>query len=329
MKKKTRQMLLLLGLLAAAIVALLLVKLINHLSEQRSQAETEANTTYITLPSDPDTVSWQADDATLTLTKDGNGNWTWSEDAAFPLSTTLTENLTNTLTDLSTQTSFSPEDTLSAYGLDTPSYSVTVSSGSESKTLLFGGSFSDDDDSCYYAKLADDDTIYVLDSTIPSALVSSIYDLADYAPIASITETDITSVTIQGATDTTLQQQATEDEDGNSAAAWTLNGTDVTEETLTSSLVSELLNPTFTSMADWKPDADTLSSYGLTAPTAQVTVSCSGSDGYTLAIGTETSDGSSYYATTDNGNSIYLISASKINDLLDVAANGFTLDTEE
>lgn len=329
MKKKTRQMLLLLGLLAAAIVALLLVKLVNHLSEQRSQAETEANTTYITLPSAPDTVSWQADDAMLTLTKDGNGSWIWSEDAAFPLSTTLTENLTNTLTDLSTQTSFSPEDTLSAYGLDTPSYSVTVSSGSESKTILFGGSFSDDGDSYYYAKLADDDTIYVLDSTIPSALVSSIYDLADCAPIVSITETDITSVTIQGATDTTLQQQATEDEDGNSAAAWTLNGTDVTEETLTSSLVSELLNPTFTSMADWKPDADTLSSYGLTAPTAQVTVSCSGSDGYTLAIGTETSDGSSYYATTDNGNSIYLISASKINDLLDVAANGFTLDTEE
>ncbi len=329
MKKKTRQMLLLLGLLAAAIVALLLVKLVNHLSDQRTQAETEASTTYVTLPSDPDTIRWQIDDTTLTLSKDENGNWTWSEDATFPLDASLVENLTGTLSSLSTQTAFSPEDSLSAYGLDNPSYSVTVSSGSESKTLLFGGSFNDDEDSHYYAKLADDDTIYVLDSTVPSALVSSIYDLADCAPIAAVTETDITSVTVQGTADTTLQQQSGEDDEGNTIAGWTLDDTDVTEETLTSSLVSELLNPTFTSMAAWKPDADALAGYGLTAPTAQVTVSCSASDGYTLAIGAETSDGNSYYATNDGGNSVYLISASRINDLLDVAANGFTLDTEE
>ncbi len=329
MKKKTRQMLLLLGLLIAAIAALLIVKLVNHVSAQRSQAETEANTTYVALPSDPDAVSWQVDDVALTLTKDESDKWTWSEDAAFPLSTTLVENLTDTLSNLSTQTSFSPEDSLSAYGLDTPSYSVTVSSGSESKTLLFGGSFNDDGDSYYYAKLTEDDTIYVLDSTVPSALVSSIYDLADCTPIAETEETDITSVTIQGATDTTLHQQAIEDENGNSTASWTLNDTDITEETMTSGLVSELLNPTFTSMAAWKPDTTALSDYGLTDPTAQVTVSCSDSDGYTLAIGAETSDGNSYYVTTDGGTSVYLISASKINDLLDVAANGFTLGTEE
>ena len=329
MKKKTRQMLLLLGLLVAAIAALLIVKLVNHLSDQRSQAETEANTSYVTFPSDPDAISWQTDDATLTLTKDENGSWTWSEDTAFPLDTSLVESLTGALNDLSTQTAFSPEDALSAYGLDTPSYSITVSGGSESKTLLFGGSFLDDGDSYYYAKLADDDTIYVLDSTVPTALVSSIYDLADCAPIASITETDITSVTIQGAEMITLRQQATEDENGNATADWTLDDTNVTEETLTTSLVSELLHPTFTSMAAWKPDADALSDYGLASPAAQVTVTCSDSNHYTLAIGTETSDGNSYYATTDGGNSVYLISASKINDLLDVAANGFTLDTEE
>lgn len=69
-------MLLLLGLLIAAIAALLIVKLVNHVSAQRSQAETEANTTYVVLPSDPDAVSWQVDDVTLTLTKDESDKWT-------------------------------------------------------------------------------------------------------------------------------------------------------------------------------------------------------------------------------------------------------------
>ena len=328
MSKKVKQMLVLLALLAAAIIALLVVKLVNYISEKNEAAETEAATTYVDLPTDPDTISWQTSDGSLTLTKDSDGNWGWSEDSDFPLSTSLVESLTSALSDLSTQTAFSPEDSLSAYGLDEPTYTVTVSNGSDSKTLLFGSSFNDNGESDYYAKLSDSDTIYVLDSTVPGSLVSSIYDLADCAPISATDATSIDTVTISGTAETVLTQQATEDEDGNTSSTWTMDGTDVTDETTMTNLTAELKNPSFSSMVDWKPDDATLATYGLTAPAAQVTVTTTDSGGYTLTIGTANDDATAYYATPDGGKSIYLISSSKVNDLLDVAANGFTVDTD-
>ena len=168
MSKKTKQMLLLLGLLAAAVIALLVVKLGTHLSTKRAQEQAAANAITIDLPAEPTTLTLQYADNTLTLQKDSDGNWTW--DAETEPDDSAVQALTFALSDLVIEDAFAPEDTLAAYGLAEPLETLTVSDGENSQTLLIGSIFDAGDETLCYAKTADSETIYVLDNALPSAL---------------------------------------------------------------------------------------------------------------------------------------------------------------
>lgn len=168
MSKKTKQMLLLLSLLAAAVIALLAVKLGTHLSDKRAQEQAAANAVTIDLPAEPTTLTVQYSGGTLTLQKDSDGNWTW--DAETEQDDSAVQALSFALNSLVIEDAFAPEDDLSAYGLTEPAETLTVSDGENSKTLLIGNGFDDGDETLYYAKTADSETIYVLDNALPSAL---------------------------------------------------------------------------------------------------------------------------------------------------------------
>ena len=168
MSQKKKQLILLLGLLAAAVIALLAVRLVNHRSEQRAPEQAAENAISIDLPGDPTTLTLQYGGETVTLQQGEDGSWSW--DAVAELDDSAMQTVTFALNALVIEDAFAPEDALSAYGLADPAYTLTVSSAEGSQTLLIGNGFDDGDETLYYARTADSETVYVLDNALPSAL---------------------------------------------------------------------------------------------------------------------------------------------------------------
>lgn len=342
-KKKQRQLLLLLGCLAAAVLILVAVLLYNrHLAAQEAAAESDSIS--IGLSTEPTEVRWTSATGTVALVQDGEGNWTWAEDADFPLNTTTVQAIVTALSNPA-QREIEIADSLEAYGLAEPSITLeTVDSEGSQLQLLIGNSFTEGSEEYYYAMRSGGDTILILDTTLVGQLTETINDLADTSPLDSIDESQVTSLTIQGAQESsfTVQSETVEDEEGNKETEyhWYNNGTDVTSSTLLSSITEEALDPTFISLAYWKPDEATLAACGLDTPIT-ATVIYTDDDGnaahQTLSIGGLDENGSYYYCSADGGQSVYLIGAASLTDIITVANSGFdaaqeaadTADTEE
>ncbi len=333
-KKKRRQLCLLLGCLAAAVLILVAVLLYNrYLAAQEAAAE--ADTISTGLAAEPVQISWTGAEGSVTLVQDGEDNWSWAEDDGFPLDSSLVQSIVSALADPA-QREIELADSLEAYGLEEPAWTLTTvdSEGNEAQ-LLIGNAFTEESTEYYYAMVPGSETLLILDTTLASQLTGTVLELADTDPLEAIDESQVASLTIQGAQESvlTVQSETVEDEEGNEETEyyWYSGDTDVTDSTLLTSLTGELLDPAFTSMAYWKPDEATLAACGLDAPVT-VTVQYTDEDGnaavLTLSIGSLDEEGSYYYCTADGGESVYLIRATSLADTITVAASGFNAAAE-
>lgn len=334
-KKKQRQLFLLLGGLVVVLILLALVVLYNrHLAAQ--EAASEADSVYTGLSVDPTELKWSDGTNTVDLIQDEEGNWVWAEDAEFPLNTSMVQSIVSGLTNPALR-EMEAADALEAYGLEEGARTLeTVDSEGNVAQLLIGSSFTDtEDETCYYAKVPDSDTILILDSSLVDQLTDTVYDLADTTPMDMVEESQVTDATIQGAQTTsfTVQAQTVENDDGEEETEyhWYCGGTDVTDSDLLSQVTSQMLSSSFTSLAYWKPDEATLEACGFSAPIT-VTVNYTDNDGnaatQTLTIGGLDDSGSYYYCSPDGGRSVYLAGAAGVTDLITVANSGFDVTAE-
>lgn len=334
-KKKRRQLYLLLGGLAAVLLLLLLVLLYNR-HQAALEAAAEADTISTGLATDPVEVRWTSrSGTTVDLTQDGEGDWIWAEDADFPLSASMAQAIVSALSNPALR-EIEVADSLEAYGLAEPAITLETVDGAGSQAqLLIGNSFTQEDETCYYAMAPGGDRVLILDSTLVEQLAENVNDLADLYLLDSIAESQVSSLTIQGGQTTTLtvQSETVENDDGGEETEyhWYCGNTDVTGSTLLSSVTGEALDPSFSSLAYWKPDAATLAACGLDAPIT-ATVTYTDRDGnaaaQTLSIGGLEEGGSYYYCSPDGGQSVYRIGAASLTDIITVANAGFDAAAE-
>lgn len=334
-KKKQRQLLFLLGGLVAVLIILAIVLLYNqHLARQEAAAEGDTITTG--LATAPTELKWSDGTNTVDLVQDEAGNWVWAEDGDFPLNTSMVQSIVSGLANPALR-EMEIADSLEAYGLEEGTWTLeTVDSEGNTAQLRIGNSYTDtDDETCYYATVPDSDSILILDASLVDQLTDTVYDLADTSPMDTVDESQVTDATIQGAQTTsfTVQAQTVENDDGQEETEyhWYCGDTDVTDSSLLSQVTSQMLSPSFTSLAYWKPDQATLEACGLTAPVT-VTVNYTDDDGnaatQTLSIGGLDESGSYYYCSADGGQSVYLAGAAGVTDLITVAASGFDVSAE-
>lgn len=339
-KKKRRQLCLLLVILAAAVVLLAAVLLYNRYLAAR-EAAAGADTISTGLAAEPVQLSWTGAGGSVALVQDGEGNWSWAEDESFPLDSSLVQSIVSALADPA-QREIELADSLEAYGLEEPAWTLTTVDGEGNEAqLLIGNSFTEagadtgESTEYYYAMVPGSETLLILDTTLADQLTGTVLELADTSPLEAIEESQVTSLTIQGAQESvlTVQSETVEDEEGSEETEyhWYSGDTDVTDSALLTSLTGELLDPAFTSMAYWKPDEAALAACGLDAPIT-ATVAYTDGDGKaavrTLSIGSLDEEGSSYYCTADGGESVYLIRAASLADTVTVAASGFNAAAE-
>lgn len=325
--KRNKKLLLLLGILVVlSLAAFGAVKLSSNTPEE-SSAETvtafSADTESVTA------LKWTYLDNTLSFLYT-DGQWIDEERTDFPLEQNSLDSILSTFCDITATRAIDTPEDLAEYGLDTPTYAVTVTTDGE-YTLNFGNTTSTGD---IYMEVGEG-TVYLVDGSLVNSLVSSRYALVEKESIPSMTS--VTSFSVETEQRTLEIAYLTDDHFCyNDAYVWFLREDDtytVLDNELTEDFIYHITNLSWGDCVEVGADRDSLAEYGLTSPTVSVAVgyekttqqatnevdedgntvyeTVTTEEAFVLEIGDAA--GSGYYARIKDSHMVYLIDESIVN----------------
>ena len=263
--------------------------------------------------------------ATLSFSQDEAGAWYWTADESFPLEDTVILEILDLLSSWKPQQTLTDEAALENSGLDEPSASLTASTADgTSTTVLFGKTTTDG--TSYYVRLnGDESTVYIIADTLYQLMSTSIYDMCRLPELSALTETQIRSVTIEGAGENpisvVLTAQQTDD-----TVTWRSGGANVTDDPTVRSLLEDLTALSFSRCVDYNPSDEAVTICGLDQPEAAVRLNYltdSGTEAeLVLSVGDRLPDQSGRYAQLEDDTTIYLLETALLDPLMRVAASG-------
>ena len=176
MKKQKKQLIALCILLLICIVAWVGLTKWNKSQEQKKQEEEEASKVTVTdvATEDVNAFSYQYNNETLFFVKE-DGTWYYEADKSISLDQDTMETLVATAAQLTAEQEIKDYEDLSEYGLDTPSNTITLTTGDGTTTLLIGNK--NDMLSQYYVKTDQSDSIYLAGSAVYTTYQKGIAEL--------------------------------------------------------------------------------------------------------------------------------------------------------
>lgn len=279
-------------------------------------------------------LSYSNGSATLSFSAAEDGSWTWDNDPDFPLRQETINSILALLINWHPQQTLAAEEDLSAYGLDEPAGSLTLTGLDGSVRELSFGKTTTDGTSRYVMELSDPATVYIVADTLFTHMSVPIYDMCDLPRLPVLEEDTIRSVLIRGpegedgtpALVTLLTAARREGED----VRWLQGSEDVTQNEAVRALLEDLRALAFTKCVDYDPSDEALDICGFTAPPATVTVNYvpAGTEEaqfLSLTIGAQLLDGSGRYVRLGDGTTIYALPTASLDPLMRLAANGLDI----
>lgn len=152
--KKYKSMILLLVVLVVFAGIYLVLK---HLPE-----ETEDTPSYVAYILDAASISYTDGKNEMKFEKK-DSEWTYPSDMSITLDQSQITSIAESFSQIEATRSFDNPDALADYGLDNPTYTITVTDGNGSKTVITIGSQTGDN---YYAKKEGSETVFTIHSTV-------------------------------------------------------------------------------------------------------------------------------------------------------------------
>lgn len=311
---------------AAALVILCAVYLgVNQYmdrTQEKTKDQEEASKVYMTDFSDVSSVSYDSDGKELSFTKK-DGTWKYDSDDQFPVKQTKVDSLASTLLKVEVLRKLEDGDGLSAYGFDSPTRTITVTSGDNKKTVILLGNGTPDGD--YYAAIKGEDTPYLISSTLFTETDSKLDDFMALEEFPAIKGTDITDITVtKKDTKNHFVKKKLDDKDG--TIEWYRDSVDLEENKIKDNsglnvLADSLSSLTVKSCVNYKVQDSELGTYGLDDPAAVITYTYSKNgkeETFTLAVGKLNEDSSAYYTRTENSPNVNEIEKASIDKCLTV-----------
>lgn len=176
MKKQKKQLIALCILLLICIVAWVGLTKWNKSQEQKKQEEEEASKVTVTdvNTEDVNAFSYQYNNETLSFVKEDD-TWYYEADKSISLDQDTMETLIATTAQLTAEQEIKDYEDLSEYGLETPSNTITLTTGDGTTTLLIGNK--NDMLSQYYVKTNQSDSTYLAGSAVYTTYQKGIADL--------------------------------------------------------------------------------------------------------------------------------------------------------
>lgn len=334
MNRKQKRTLLLLAAAAAVLLAVLLAVRAANSRRQQQEAEAAAAAAASGVITDPAAsyreLSYFNGSATLSFALDEDGNWYWKDDADFPLDQSYLTKMVNTLSALKPQQTITDGDTLEAYGLAEPGRTLAAIAGNGMTTTLALGNTTTDGDSYYMLMNGAQTPVYIISDELAREMDVSIYDMCVLPELSLPSEDQLTSVNISGAADVTLTAIRGEaGEDGKTPVTWRSGGANVTDDEQVRSILDQILSLKLDGCADYRPSDGAASLCGFDEPDAVVTVrytSGGAVETLTLTVGARLLDGDGRYVRVNDDETIYRMSADRLDAVMRAAANGLNGD---
>lgn len=255
-------------------------------------------------------LKWSKDDADYHFVKEDD-TWVNANNSAFPVDQAAMQALADDLANLTATRKLEDVADLNAYGLETPSFTVTATwSDGSSTTYGMGDStpFADG----YYLTIGQENIAYTIASSLSTMFSDDLNDLAQMEDIP--TADTVTRITIGATLDATyaeISATVNEDQHWYNAEGQALDGV--------ASLVSSAQGIAWKELVE--PAAADLSAYQLDEETATVLTLYNGEEAVlTLLLGS-TDDSGNYYARLPGSSMVYTVASSSVSTLLTTATD--------
>lgn len=269
--KRSKKLYILLGVLAVAIAATVLV---TKLQEKQEEIQTTAETILQIAPDDVTALSWENETSALALHTE-DGAWVYDDDAEFPVSADAVNRLLSVFEDFGASFIIENVTDYGQYGLDDPVCTIDLTAGEDSYEITLGDFSSMD--SQRYVSIGDGNVYLVATDPLESFSVT-LSDLIANDETPSFGS--ISSITFAGGEDYTIAY----DESGGSVCAddvyyAQLDGQSLPLDTdRVESYAAAISALDLTDYVTYKATDETLAAYGLDSPELTVTVSYANED---------------------------------------------------
>lgn len=302
MRKKNKGILILLAVLILLVAVYFGLRTWNAQQEEKAQGEQEAATVHVTDTSAEDIVSlkFNVGNGDLEFSKEDD-QWYYTPDKDFPLQQSYPEDMAETVGSITAGRELTDGDSIDAYGLDEPAYTIEYTdAGGNTTEFLFGDMTGDD----YYVMLNGNDTVYTVNSSVIDPFNYTLDDMARLDDYPSIGSGNLVKEVITQNGETTTYDSEDEDQAEDIAAvAGGLGAVSLSEA------------------ADYSVEDEDLDVYGLDED-SRITVEATYTQDdeeqlLTLYIGNEDGSGNRYVMLNDS-RIVYLISDEICDNILNV-----------
>lgn len=302
MRKKNKGILILLAVLILLVAVYFGLRKWNAQQEEKAQEEQEAATVHVTDTSAEDIVSlkFNVGNGDLEFSKEDD-QWHYTPDKDFPLQQSYPEDMAETVGSITAGRELTDGDSIDAYGLDEPAYTIEYTDADGNTTELLFGDMTGDD---YYVMLNGNDTVYTVNSSVIDPFNYTLDDMARLDDYPSIGSGNLVKEVITQNGETTTYDSEDEDQAEDIAAvAGGLGAVSLSEA------------------ADYSVEDEDLDVYGLDED-SRITVEATYTQDdeeqlFTLYIGNEDGSGNRYVMLNDS-RIVYLISDGICDNILNV-----------
>ena len=302
MRKKNKGILILLAVLILLVAVYFGLRTWNAQQEEKAQEEQEAATVHVTDTSAEDIVSlkFNVGNGDLEFGKEDD-QWYYTPDKDFPLQQSYPEDMAETVGSITAGRELMDGDSIDAYGLDEPAYTIEYTDADGNTTELLFGDMTGDD---YYVMLNGNDTVYTVNSSVIDPFNYTLDDMAQLDDYPSIGSGNLVKEVITQNGETTTYDSEDEDQAEDIAAvAGGLGAVSLSEA------------------ADYSVEDEDLDVYGLDED-SRITVEATYTQNdeeqlLTLYIGNEDGNGNRYVMLNDS-RIVYLISDEICDNILNV-----------
>ena len=302
MRKKNKGILILLAVLILLVAVYFGLRTWNAQQEEKAQEEQEAATVHVTDTSAEDIVSlkFNVGNGDLEFSKEDD-QWYYTPDKDFPLQQSYPEDMAETVGSITAGRELTDGDSIDAYGLDEPAYTIEYTDADGNTTELLFGDMTGDD---YYVMLNGNDTVYTVNSSVIDPFNYTLDDMARLDDYPSIGSGNLVKEVITQNGETTTYDSEDEDQAEDIAAvAGGLGAVSLSEA------------------ADYSVEDEDLDVYGLDED-SRITVEATYTQDdeeqlLTLYIGNEDGSGNRYVMLNDS-RIVYLISDEICDNILNM-----------
>ena len=302
MRKKNKGILILLAVLILLVAVYFGLRTWNAQQEEKAQEEQEAATVHVTDTSAEDIVSlkFNVGNGGLEFSKEDD-QWYYTPDKDFPLQQSYPEDMAETVGSITAGRELTDGDSIDAYGLDEPAYTIEYTDADGNTTELLFGDMTGDD---YYVMLNGNDTVYTVNSSVIDPFNYTLDDMARLDDYPSIGSGNLVKEVITQNGETTTYDSEDEDQAEDIAA-----------------VAGGLGAVTLSEAADYSVEDEDLDVYGLDED-SRITVEATYTQDdeeqlVTLYIGNEDGSGNRYVMLNDS-RIVYLISDEICDNILNV-----------